>query len=798
MRSTTRLPFLAIVCLLAVPGGAFGQSDSERIRVILDTDANNELDDQHAIAYLLFNGDVFDVEAITVNRTRAGGGVEQHLAEAQRVVRLCGLDSEIPVLLGADQSFEDIRGQLDQGDFDGAEAVNFIIQRAKAADNRRLVLLPVGKLTTIALALAKDPSIIPKVRVVWLGSNYPKRGEYNKENDVQSLNYILETEVEFEIATVRYGQPSGTDAVRATLDEIRQIMPGKGPKVSPPVTGRHGGEFSTFGDYSVSLFENIRLHGDPPSRALFDMAAVAIVKNPAWATAVPMPAPILRDGGWTERPDNPRKIVLWENFDRKAIMADFYDRMENYQLASLPRDVRRIQPWSQDQRYWQYKGRPVLPLGGSDQDNLFNHPNIGPSGLAAHLDLLVSVGGNYLRNTMSSRDRIDPDSDLYNDINRYPFHRDPESGLYDLDRWDDIYWKQFRDFLEMTAQRDILVQIEIWDRWDYGEVWGGAYKAEAWAAHPFNPKNNINYTAEETNLHAERWQGYPIFRTTAELDNAPKVLAYQEAFVGKLLSIALQYDHVLYCISNESTASEEWSRYWARFVRDRARRANVNIEVTEMWNAHDLTDPMHRRTFDHPDLYSYVDTSQNNLRDGQTHWDNMQAARRMVADPPRPMNNNKIYGGSALGGGTTEGTHKFWRNILGGVATSRFHRPGPRDGFFSIGLNELAQTQIRSARLFAASFDLFRAMPDVDSRLLLDRQTNEAYLAYIPGEQYAVYFVDGGAVRLDLSDAHGEFTLKWLDISNTRWTREKSLQGGRPVEIAAPGKGHWMVLVQTR
>lgn len=65
------------------------------------------------------------------------------------------------------------------------------------------------------LQRAKDPSIIPQVRVVWLGSNYPKRGEYNKGNDVGSLNYILETEVECEIATVRYGQPSGTDAVRA-------------------------------------------------------------------------------------------------------------------------------------------------------------------------------------------------------------------------------------------------------------------------------------------------------------------------------------------------------------------------------------------------------------------------------------------------------------------------------------------------------------------------------------------------------------------------------------------------------
>jgi hypothetical protein len=73
--------------------------------------------------------------------------------------------------------------------------------------------------------------------------------------------------------------------------------------------------------------------------------------------------------------------------------------------------------------YWQYQGRPVLLIGGSNQDNLFNHPNLGSAGLEAHLDLLVSAGGNYVRNTMSSRDRVDDRSDWYNDDNLYAFHR---------------------------------------------------------------------------------------------------------------------------------------------------------------------------------------------------------------------------------------------------------------------------------------------------------------------------------------------------------------------------------------
>ncbi len=324
---------LTAILLLATATTAEAEPASQKIRVILDTDANNELDDQHAIAYLLFNGDVFDVEGITVNRTRAGGGIDQHVAEAKRVVRLCGLESQIDVYSGADGSFEEIRPQLDSPDFDGAEAVDFIIERALADDDRPLVLLPVGKLTNIALALAKEPAIAANVRVVWLGSNYPEGGEYNKVNDPPSMNYLLDADVPFEIAIVRYGKPSGTDAVRATLEEVREKMPGKGPQVSPPVPGRHGGEFSNFGDYSVSLFENIRLYGDPPSRALFDMAAVAIVKEPSWAEPTEMPAPIFHDGQWTDRPDNPRTIILWENFDRDAIMGDFYDRMENYQLA---------------------------------------------------------------------------------------------------------------------------------------------------------------------------------------------------------------------------------------------------------------------------------------------------------------------------------------------------------------------------------------------------------------------------------------------------------------------------------
>src|SRR5687768_17814358 len=81
---------------------------SSRIRVLLDSDANNEMDDQYAIAYLLLNGGAFDVDVITVNRTRGGGGIEEHAKEAERIVTLAGLRGKVPVLRGASGSFDEI------------------------------------------------------------------------------------------------------------------------------------------------------------------------------------------------------------------------------------------------------------------------------------------------------------------------------------------------------------------------------------------------------------------------------------------------------------------------------------------------------------------------------------------------------------------------------------------------------------------------------------------------------------------------------------------------------------------
>ncbi len=311
---------------------------TKNIKLIFDTDANNELDDQHALAYMLMSGATFDVRGITVNTTRNGAGIQSHYDEAERILQLCNLKDSIPLLKGADGNFETISKNFNPLQYDGQEGVDFILEASKKDS---VVIVAVGKLTNIALALKKDPSFAKRSRIVWLGSNYPEPGEYNQNNDTIAMNYVLNSSIPFEMVTVRYGKPSGSDAVSVTKQEIGEKMPGLGPIATEPITGRHGGTFSTFGDYSVNLFEHIFDHvsmvGPKNSRALFDMVALAVLKDPSWGTATQIPAPILIDDKWVARPDNPRKITVWENFEKTPILDDFFQTLTDPVFVSIPK-----------------------------------------------------------------------------------------------------------------------------------------------------------------------------------------------------------------------------------------------------------------------------------------------------------------------------------------------------------------------------------------------------------------------------------------------------------------------------
>ena len=435
----------------------------------------------------------------------------------------------------------------------------------------------------------------------------------------------------------------------------------------------------------------------------------------------------------------------------------------------------RIRPYAENPCYWQYKGRPVLLLGGTDDDNLFQWE---AERLAAQLDLLVSVGGNYVRNTMSDRD----------EGNVYAFAR--VGDRYDLDTWNEEYWQRLESFLRLAADRDVIVQIELWDMWDL--------MRGNWTRHPFNPLNNVNYTAAESGLltevpfaPAEKPTKHNFFHTVPELENNTRVLRTQEAFIERVLEISLPFPNVLYCINNESGEPPEWSRYWARCIHQQAKERGVTAQVTDMRRREDITHATHRTVYDDTEVYTFADVSQNTgnqIRDRRLQYRRLLDVRKYLGDAPRPINNVKIYN-DHLGGAP-----KFMRNVFAGLASTRFHRPVPwNGGTRGLGLSDEAQRILRSVRAFTDALDWFVCEPRPD----LLSHDDGVYLMAQPGRQYALGFDGGGSVDLDAHALPGPAELRWINMHEGKWISGGRIKPGR-ISVQTPGDGLWMALVLAR
>jgi hypothetical protein len=419
-----------------------------------------------------------------------------------------------------------------------------------------------------------------------------------------------------------------------------------------------------------------------------------------------------------------------------------------------------IKPYSENLFYWQYKGEPVLLLGATNNHNMFRID------VVPHLDSLKAVGGNYIRCAMSGRGKI------------WPFAMTAD-GKYDLEKWNDDFWLRFENMLKFTSENDMIVQVEVWDRFNHSR--------ESWLFDPYNPKNNINYTYEEAGLDSiypnhPGANDHPFFFTVPESDNNEVLLKYQQAFVKKLLSLFLQYDNVLYCIDNETSGTEEWATYWAGFIRDNAM--GKDIYITQMWDWWDVKRDEHKRTIDHPEKYGYIDISQNSHNRGRLNWDNAQYVFNYIKDNPRPVNSTKIYGSDGhepwlhRGMTTEHAVQTFFRNVLGGFASNRFHRPS-----HGLGLSEPSINSIKTIRKIEEHVKMWDIAPRMD--LLVGAEDNLAYAAAKEGESYLIYFPKNGKVKLNLAGHNHGFSLRWINVDTAEWAKTAEIKGGSSIDLEA-------------
>ena len=403
-----------------------------------------------------------------------------------------------------------------------------------------------------------------------------------------------------------------------------------------------------------------------------------------------------------------------------------------------------------DGRYWQYNGRRVLLLGGwnhghnpfidHDTDNDKDKQGVSTvAQITGEMDELVAAGGNYLRCVL--------DPGMAAAIQGFDFCA--KSGTkYDLNTMAGPFWERLEIFVAEAQKRNVIVQLEVWDRFDLIDgSWG------SWPGSPWNPKNNVNYTMESSGMATS----YRSFATHPFLEGIPGhpkyesaskprkqkynvVRSFQDKFIDKLLSITLRCDNVLYCMNNETHADPAWGRYWMSFIEAKANSQGKSVSTTDMFD--DVFNAESSRGLNYQlanrDRYDYVDVSQANSRHaGEDHWNAVKwiADAAGKTDPPYLLHMTKVYGNDlALDGkpwsrfapgDSDNAIEEWWRDLMAGVAGVRFHRPTS-----GIGLSAEAKKCISATRMVESKVKFWDVEPRLD--LLTDRQSDEAYLSAAP------------------------------------------------------------------
>jgi inosine-uridine nucleoside N-ribohydrolase len=165
-----------------------------QVRVILDTDAKNEADDQFAIVHALLSPslDVRGLVPAHFGNRRGPESMQESREEIDLLLGLLDMKGEVRVADGAAFAIPDIKTPVDSA------GARLIIEEAMNDDAAPLFVAFLGPLTDMASALLIEPRIADRdLTVIWIGGppygdlGIAYRPEFNLSNDIVAANIIF-------------------------------------------------------------------------------------------------------------------------------------------------------------------------------------------------------------------------------------------------------------------------------------------------------------------------------------------------------------------------------------------------------------------------------------------------------------------------------------------------------------------------------------------------------------------------------------------------------------------------------
>ncbi len=315
---------------------------------------------------------------------------------------------------------------------------------------------------------------------------------------------------------------------------------------------------------------------------------------------------------------------------------------------------------------------------------------------------------------------------------------------FDLDKWDENYFKRLKDFITEAGKRNIVVELDLFSNY---------YDTLQWKISPLYIANNINNIGNTLN-HKE------ILALTH-----PEILEVQEKMVRKIIAELRDFDNLYYEICNEPYIRNPTAlKLWEKQMTDVVIHAEKEFEDKHLIsqntaNGHVLVKNLHLGV----SIFNF-------------HY----------AIPPKAVSLNyhlnKVIGDNETGfKGIEDAPYRIeaWNFILAGGGIFNHldfsFTAGNEDGTFIIekgmpgGGGKTLRNQFRILADFMKGLDYINMIPDTSFIRIMKPENSSVQALVKKNDAYAVYMnnpvdqqdITTSEIEVDLPQ--GSYEIMWLD-----------------------------------
>ena len=284
--------------------------EGKMVRLIVNTDAKNEADDQYASVHALLSPkfDNRGIIAAHFGNEKSPHSMEDSYDEVLKMLDLMDFPRDL-AYKGADRRLPDEKTPVE------SQGARLIIEEAMKESDMPLYVIFLGPLTDMASAYLMEPRIAGRLTCIWIGGGkYPEGGyEYNLNNDIRSARVVMNSDMPvWQIPRNVYSQ------VIVSLAELEY-------KVRP------------CGELGRYLFDQLEEHGHTSfARAttrtgeywcLGDSPAVGVLLFAHMFDYDWVQAPLITDNMTYAKNSQNRPIRVYNRVDHRFILEDFYAKL---------------------------------------------------------------------------------------------------------------------------------------------------------------------------------------------------------------------------------------------------------------------------------------------------------------------------------------------------------------------------------------------------------------------------------------------------------------------------------------